>query len=333
VRKKGKPSVGSTILYGQTSVHREIVRLFKAPTCRRVAVAAFVGRGAESYLPNPKGITLVCWPKAGGTNPQEVRKLIAKKVDVWFADKLHMKVYWAEGRGCVLTSANLSTNALGSGSLKELGILIDSAELDIDALLASLDRRTVKPAELKRLDRDHARFVALNQFRAGSSLPTFMQWLRLPIRPVWKLGWADLHKDSSKTAKKKTKEEYGIAEPSNFLGARLSDYREHGGEWILQFFLKSDAPTEVCWMFSDFVVKVPRKDKKSHNREYPCEVVQVWPTSRYPGCPFRIDKSFRRAFRAAMKTYSADKIRSASTMKPPHELVDLIVQELKAQEG
>ena len=81
------------ILYTQSDVYHAITKLFQAPTVRRVAISAFVGKGAESYLPNPQGITLVCWPKAGATNPHALRKLMKSGIEVQFTDRLHMKVY------------------------------------------------------------------------------------------------------------------------------------------------------------------------------------------------------------------------------------------------
>src|SRR4051812_26338296 len=110
------------ILYTSAEVRKAIIDLFTGCKGRRVAVVGFVGDGAESYLPKPSGIELICWPKAGGTNPNVLRRLAKNKVIIRFADRLHMKVYWAEGTGSIVTSANLSANALGAGNLKELGV-------------------------------------------------------------------------------------------------------------------------------------------------------------------------------------------------------------------
>lgn len=72
----------TTILYSQTAIFRTIKRIFQAPQTRRVAITAFVGDGAESYLPAPAEIRLVCWPKAGGTSPRALRRLMKRKVDI-----------------------------------------------------------------------------------------------------------------------------------------------------------------------------------------------------------------------------------------------------------
>lgn len=80
------------ILYTSAQVREAIINLFSLSKGRRVAITAFVGDGAEAFLPRPKGLELVCWPKAGGTNPNALRKLMKRGVQVSFSDSLHMKV-------------------------------------------------------------------------------------------------------------------------------------------------------------------------------------------------------------------------------------------------
>jgi hypothetical protein len=312
-------------LYNQSDIYHAITTLFKAPTVRRLAVTAFVGSGAESYLPNPRGLTLVCWPKAGATNPQMLRKLMKAGIEVRFADRLHMKIYWAEGRGCVLTSANLSTNALGSGNLREVGVLLGPHQLDIDRILRSLDARPANDKEMKQLDRAHALYVARNEMRAGRAQNTFAQWLKMPMRPPWKLGWADSYGTLSKTSKQNANDEFGVRNVTNWLSSRKGDFNE--GDWILHFMLAKDIPTEITWMFCHRVYQVPRKDKE-YNKVYPSEAVQVYSLDRYPGCPFRTDKEFKRAFKAAVKQFGANLIRVAATTKPRAEFIRLLATEL-----
>jgi hypothetical protein len=314
----------ATVLYNQTAIFTAIKRLFSSSKVRRVAIAAFVGDAAESYLPSPTGIELVCWPRAGGTNPRALRSLMGRGVDVWVADRLHMKVYWAEGRGCVIASANLSANALGAGNLKEAGVFVSSDFVDIDRLLISLKRRRGAEPELRKLDRAHTRFISRNRLPTESTHPSFLEWLTMPMRPNWKLGWADSDGVASIAAKERTKQEFGIAEPSYFLAAAPGHYTRSGGDWILVFNLAQDSPTQLRWMFSDYVVDVAPKDKKAYCKEYPCHAVQAWPVHRYPGRPFLLDEALRRAFRKALKEYGADKVRSAASMTPPAKLVELI---------
>jgi len=89
-----------------------------------------------------------------------------RRVRVFFADALHMKVYWSENKGTVITSANLSTNALGSGNLKEVGVLLEPGELDIDRLIQSLKLRPVTESALRKLDRLHKLYVVRNKAKS-----------------------------------------------------------------------------------------------------------------------------------------------------------------------
>ena len=129
----------ATVLYKSREVRSAIAEIFnKGRNGRRVAVSAYVGDGADSYLPFPDKVQVICSPTPGATNPHAIRRLISCGASVQFADKLHMKVYWSEVSGVVITSANLSTNALGVGDLKEAGVLLGPGSLDIDKLLAPL---------------------------------------------------------------------------------------------------------------------------------------------------------------------------------------------------
>src|SRR5436309_13786173 len=89
-------SLMNTVLYTSADVRRAIIDLFSSPARQRVAISAFVGAGAEAYLPRPSGLRLYCWPKAGGTNPNALRRLMKGGVLVFFVDSLHMKLYWAQ---------------------------------------------------------------------------------------------------------------------------------------------------------------------------------------------------------------------------------------------
>jgi len=160
---------------------------------RRVAITAFVGDGARAFIRNPKGLEIVCWPKAGGTNPLELRRLKKAGARIRFADRLHMKVYWAAKRGVVITSANLSTNALGAGDLKEFGVLLPATSVGIDDVIESLRTRSFNKHEMDRLEREHRKLMARKQrsYRKPEKV-SYSEWFELPVRPEWKLGWYDI---------------------------------------------------------------------------------------------------------------------------------------------
>lgn len=311
------------LLYTSTEVRQAIIRLFGSSNRRRVAITAFVGDGAEAYLPKPKGLELICWPKAGGTNPNVLRKLMKRGVAVSFADALHMKVYWSENRGAVITSANLSTNALGSGNLKEVGVLLAPGELDIDRLIQSLTIRPVSGRELRKLDRSHKLHIIRNRTRikTDSTKDSYGKWYELPSRPEWKLGWWDSIGALASTAKKISKIEYEVDEPDNFIAARYRDYTK--GDWILTFKLKK-SPTGLDWMFADYVVTIPESDEKAYDPEYPYQAMQIWPGKYYPAPPFKLDKQFQEAFSKAIDEFGSSRIKKLKSSKPPKRFIDLI---------
>jgi hypothetical protein len=59
----------------------------------------------------------------------------------------------SEDKGAIVTSANLSNNALGSGSLKEIGVRLAPGRLDIDRILESVEARPLTESDLEKLDR------------------------------------------------------------------------------------------------------------------------------------------------------------------------------------
>lgn len=311
------------ILYSSADVRREIIQLFKSSVGRRVAISAFVGEGADAYLPNPQGLQLICWPKAGGTNPDMLRKLINRGVEVFFADSLHMKLFWSENQGAVLTSANLSTNALGSGGLKEIGILLSSDKFDVDSLISYINPRPVSEVELQELDRRHKLYKISNpsQFKRKLKIRTFREWYNLS-GPEWKFGWYDDYGPISSIAKERSMKEYGVAEPKDWLSVKKGQYRE--GDWILLFKLVK-SPTKLQWVSVDYVVNIPKSDKTAYIDEYPCQVVQVYPNNRYPPPPFRInEKKFKKAFSKAIIEFGVKKIKKMKSQKPSKDLLELI---------
>jgi hypothetical protein len=319
-----------TLLYNSVEVRQAIVQLFRSSKGRRVAISAFVGQDAEAYLPKPKGLQLICWPKAGGTNPNGLRKLVKRGVDVFFADGLHMKVYWSEDKGAVLTSANLSTNALGSGNLKEIGVFLEPGEINVDRLIQSLKIRPISSKELKRLDKYHKQYVARNKGgdRMGRHVVSFGEWYELPFRSEWKLGWFEGTVELSSNARAISESEYGVQEPENWLSCRSGDYKKN--DWILTFKLKK-SPTELGWMFVNYVAKVPRSDKKAYSRECPCQAVQVWKKRIYPAPPFsERSKRFQRAFSKGVFEFGLSRIKELKSCKPPKPLVDLVYKYFKA---
>jgi hypothetical protein len=306
------------ILYTSSDVRAAIVDIFSAARGRRVAVSAFVGNGAESFLPFPPGVELVCWPHPTGTNPMTLRKLAKKGVDVSFSDGVHMKVYWSETKGAVITSANLSTNAMGKGGLKEFGIRLPAASLDIDKVLALLKRRPMSKAELTRLDEKHDAFTVITRDEPRPTKPkasSFLDWYNSSMRKNWLLGWFDQEVEShSKRTAELVKAQYQERRAHSWLQVGRNSVRP--GQWMLTFKLDEHRASKINWLFVDHVVRVARADKRAYSSDYPWEAVQVWPHSRYPLPPFSIDETFRRAFRSAVRECEAVGLTTERSVRP-----------------
>lgn len=306
------------ILYNSTEVRKEIVNLFKSGG-KRVAITAFVGSGAEAYLPNPTGVDLVCWLKEGGTNPNELRNLMKRGVKVYHSDSVHMKVYWGENYGAIITSANLSTNALGSGNLKEIGILLKQKELDIDNLWKSINPITITGQDLYLLDNLHKEYSKRNPYdRKNEKRNTFLDWYESPYPVKWKLAWTEGETDLAQVAKEKAVQEYNVKNPHNWLGYDKENYVPN--DWILTFSLKR-TPKEIKWMWPDFIVQIPISDKVGDRYQ----AIQLYPNTKYPQPPFAVSKKdFKKAFSEACKEFGIKKIKGIIDTTPPDKLIKLI---------
>lgn len=254
------------ILKTSASIRKAVTWLMRTTKARRVAVVAFVGAGARAFIPRPKGVQIICWPKAGGTNPLELRRLKKMGADIRFADGLHMKVYWAAGRGTLITSANLSTNALGAGSLKEIGVLLPSDAIDIDDIIASLKSRRFNKAEMRKLEELHRKINARQPRQTEKrERVEFLEWYSLPAHSEWKLGWWDDYGQCSKQAKEIVRADFNKTEPEDFISCRRHDFRQ--ADWVLCFRLIEKGASAPKWMFVDFMARVGRKDKKAYYAE------------------------------------------------------------------
>lgn len=289
-----------------------------APGARRIVISGFVGAGASVYIPKPQGVTIVCWPKAGGTNPDTVRSLLRRDADVRFADNLHMKVYWAEGRGALVGSANLSTNALGSGQLKELMVALPAKAVPIDRLLRSVKSRPVTPVELKKLDREHRKLARYVGWSSRPPMPTdFCDWFNSPHRSDWKLGWWEVETAFSAASKQKARADYD-RQPRVAICGRRSDYAPY--DWILSFELTSRRVRKPEWVFADFVVN---GSAAKHDRT-PFEAVQVSSSRELPLPPFIIDRRFSQTLSTACDRFGIERLKAAKTVIPPQRWLQLL---------
>ncbi len=306
------------------SIRREVKRIFKSERGRRVALVAFVGKSADAYLPRPKGLELICWPQAPGTNPTMIDELMNNKnVHVQFADRLHMKVYWTAKHGAVVTSANLSTNAYGRGALHEAGVLLPSNSIDIDDVIESVNPRDVTPKSLRKL-RIESKRVERNT--STNKKKTFLDWLKKPKINPWKLHcFGEYGGGASGRLREAAKEETGTTRVEDWIYCRRGDVKAE--DYVLIIDLASrQKPVTKGWLFVHRVVLVAKKDKR-YDSGWPYQGGQLHPSSACPPTPFYIDGYFRTALRTTYKTLGSDaeKVFSeANTGRPSKRLLKLI---------
>lgn len=313
------------VLYNSAEIHARVKHLFSEASRgdRRIALVAYVGVDGEKYLPHPEALRVICNPTAGGTDPNTLRSLIKNRANVQVSDRLHMKVYWSSTRGCVITSANASSNALGRNGLKEAGIWLPSRSVDINRLIRYAKPRAIRESDLRRLDNESRELARNVKGLSNGRLLAFDEWYASPHRSMWKVGVVfDEIRGFSKAAKEQSEVEYGNREPYSWVSCRQGTIQKNN--WILTFVDSDRGVTSVGWIYTDFVVKVSRSDKRYYDRSYPCHAVQVSRPSMYPSPPFKITPQFRRALRTAVGEYSSRRVIAARTDLPSSRLLKLI---------
>jgi hypothetical protein len=326
------PQAPPKVLYTSGEILLCLKALFAEPAVddRRVALVAYVGDGASKYLASPSGLQLICNPSAGGTSPHALRKLIQAGAVVHFSAKLHAKVYWSEQRGCIIGSANASTNALGIGGLKEAAVFLPPPTADIDKLIAEAAPHQVTEEALRQLQEETKALP--RRFRDTSSLDPedtaesmdFRGWFDQPYRgsDPWKLGyWVASPIEHAKSALEKAKQEYGVDKISDSICTASGTAKKH--DWLLTFQAPEGRVKTVRWLFVDFVVPVSRSDRAALPKDCRFQAVQVFGNRDCPIPPFKITPAFRKAFAKAVRKFGLEEIEARSDLlpSPPEKLL------------
>ena len=280
-------------LYTTAEVRRQIRHVHGPGGGRRVVVVAFVGSGADAYLPKPAGVELYCWPQATATSADTLAKLIKRGAEVKFVDRLHVKVFWSERRGAVVCSANLSTNALGAGDLKEAGVFVRSG-FDIARLLRGLRTRPATEEALEALRQANRAAAAAGKGPRSASAPTFLEWLAARPKPRWVLSTYDGHVPASKRAKEVALEDRGQRDPEQWLSVSRGSVGPE--EFMLAVECDGAKFRSADWLYVHRVVRVDRRER-SYVDGYAYQAVQVYPNRACPPPPFAIGRAMRRALR------------------------------------
>ncbi|MDH4246196.1 MAG: phospholipase D-like domain-containing protein [Deltaproteobacteria bacterium] len=300
------------ILDTTPALAEKIKNIFKASNKRKVIIVAFIGSKSEYYLPNVKGVEIYCWPKPGGTNPDTIKHLISHGAKVHFADRVHMKLYWTEDQGSVITSANLSVSALGSNGLKELGVFIDdSSIINIAEIINSINATKVTTKSLKKLEISHHKFSKSFLSKTTTKKLNFVKWMgQGEIRTPFSLGWYYTDDDAklSKNAKKEARSNFGNEEMEHWhcVTKGAAKYANKF-PWVLQFSVESSKNKKELkykdikissWFYTEFTVEVSEHDKIAYCKEWPFQIVQAKSLNMIPHQPpfDEEDIKFKKAF-------------------------------------
>jgi hypothetical protein len=263
---------------------------------KKWALVGFVGYNALDHLPSGvSDLSVVCWPKAGGTHPDGVRRLADNGIKVYFCNRLHHKVYWREKTGLIVGSANLSENALGESGLHEFGVYCSDKSFDITQLLSDLDYEEVTPEALARLDVEHtaqARKSAEARLRAAPSIsPPFLRAANARFPKQWKLVTWDELRENSEHIQEAVEHQFGTRNWTNDNDVDVDSFQE--GDFVLQVKIDSDGNVEKAnarWLLVELVVR--RGSKRA--------VVQVKQLDGRTPPPFEIDPVFRKNLKTAI---------------------------------
>lgn len=319
------------ILYSSNDVHVAISKILSNPksTDKRKILVAYIGGKAESFLPDPEALEIVCCLKAGATDALTLARLEDRKAKIFKSNRLHMKVYWSSRNGCVITSANASGSALGSVSQKEAGVWLPSRQVNISKLWKYAKPTRIRPADLRLLNKKADRLpVNAWQEPPSSEMPDFIEWWEKPLS-TWKLGWWDNHDpgfapESLETAKAR----FGVVKPYTYLNCAASQLKAH--DWALSFDLP--AASSISWMYVDFRVRLNRS-YRGFDSAYPYQAVQARRSSECPRPPFKLDNEFRKAFRRAVRAFGPEKIEQNIALKPSNKFLQMIARAIRPEGG
>lgn len=319
--------MSTEILYTSESIRKAIRDVLGKGVGRRVAVVAFIGQGAEAYLPNPRGLELYCWPAVPGTNPVALRKLSAQLgVAVHFVPRLHMKLYWSSRKGAVVTSANLSSNAYGHGDLKEFGVRLSAGMVNIDRVIASLNATDMSEASLRALELAHAKDRAERRHtsRTKPHAITFADWYANGRKKnPWRLAAFEY---GNIRESRRLHDAASLAPREHFEDFMSYDSKDQAArdDYLLCVEDPFNTPGETSWMLVSHRVTVARNDP-AYLREYPVQLGQEHALRMYRRPPFEIDARFRRAVSATAKEFaksgSKQEFNVDLTVKPSKRLL------------
>jgi hypothetical protein len=317
----------TNFLPSAAAVHAKLRKLFSSKTRgrRRVACVAYVGVDAPSLLPDYEGVEVYCWPQPGATDPNGLSRISQLGANVFLVDRLHAKLYWVENEGYVVTSANLSSNALGEHGLHEVGIFVTRTDLlDIETFLQQFSKCSLTRKELIKLQKEHDRFWSTRREPSKLPLraPAFIEWLNGPQYAEWKLGWWDTEANEEKSTAAEAREIYGVHKIDDYIDCHEDQFSR--GDWVLTYCVNGDGSIgKLGWLYVNHVHALTSAEVKRVGFTH--QAIQL----RKPRFPMRPPFSlstdgFQSLFRAAVAAHGVTRLIAQSNFRPTTRFMTLL---------
>lgn len=280
-------------LFNSSEIKKQLTSLFSGGG-EKWAIVAFVGYNALDHLPSQVSeLSVVCWPHAGGTDPDGVRRLMDNGIKVYFCESLHHKIYWRQGAGLIVGSANLSDNGLGNGDQHEFGIYCDYKNFDIKHALKNLEYELVTQKTLDKLDLEYARNDKSDDSKPRTSL-TFPEADKTKFPRKWKLvTWIE-DRVNEDFIRDEIKANFNCFEWDDIDIKRDSSFEV--GDFVLT--VRTDKKNNIIktkyveWLIVDHIIKSEGEDTWVL-----AQVKELDASSTPP--PFAIDSTFKKHLKKA----------------------------------
>lgn len=153
------------ILKNPESIKRQLKTLFSEKTRgkRRAIVTTYIDDDASNFFPDVQNVEIYCCPQPGNIDPYTLEIFQKRGAIIFFAEKIHMNLYWVEDDGIIIGSASLNLGTSLSyedeENFHELVVFSEnSSSLNIDNILKLINKIPVSNETLNDLKEKHHLF-------------------------------------------------------------------------------------------------------------------------------------------------------------------------------